>query len=616
VIGIEERDTDTGIHVVRLHYTADPEKRSDEWKQAAAAGMSSRAWAKEYEIDWTVASGLPVYGDVFVREIHVAKEPLLAYPERAIYRGWDYGLCYSSDTEVLTKSGWRFVKDVKRGELVATRNPETGDLEYTKVLFKVGYPYKGKMLQWDSQNLQCCVTPEHIVPFTFRDSPGKVKWQTAQWLADHMTGHHYVDLTAHWRGEVALWVSPMEMDALIYAEFMGLYLSEGSAYTSRLTGGKVSIYQAQYRQDWQDVLDRTGLSWVYREGIGWTTHSSKCAKWLKRLGVAKTKRVPDNIKSMPPSFIRAFIQRYSEGDGHIRTRKNGSVEHTVYTISKHMADDMQELALKAGWCSSIRWVPPQSSVIDEPKGKRTINGGGGYNITFKKCATRAELLKANFSEIDYDGTVHCLSVPYHTLYVRRNGKPHWNGNTPACVWVQVDPMGRLNVLEEMVTWNGRGPVVQQGIERMTPAVVLKSNEDWPETRDWRDVADPAGWQKAQTDEKSCVQVQNSLGVHPAPGPVSWVIRKRGMVDTLQRMSGGRAQIVVSPVCRMLIEGFGGAYRYQEVGETGRYTEDVEKNAWSHPMNALEYVVSKLFLPPEPERRGVRKRRVGDVVTGY
>jgi len=185
------------------------------------------------------------------------------------------------------------------------------------------------------------------------------------------------------------------------------------------------------------------------------------------------------------------------------------------------------------------------------------------------------------------------------------------GLTPACVWGQLDPMGRLNILAEMVTWDGRGEMKQMGIERFAPGVIVRSNERWPNV-EWKDRADPAGWTASQTDEKTCVQIMQDLGIYPSPGPVTFTDRKRYLTNLLERMVGGRAAIMISPDCHMVIEGLAGAYRYEKIGETGRYKQTVEKNAWSHPINGLEYMVGSIYAnttrQDDEEERGIDDER--------
>jgi len=180
------------------------------------------------------------------------------------------------------------------------------------------------------------------------------------------------------------------------------------------------------------------------------------------------------------------------------------------------------------------------------------------------------------------------------------------GLSPACAWIQIDPMGRVNVLSEEVTWNGRNDQRQMGIENFCPVVQLTSAELFPgyEFKDW---ADPAGWQRSQTDETTCVQIMQRFGFNPTPGPVTWTARRDAMHGILTKYVGGRAGIVIDPRCSMLIEGFQGKYQFERIGQSETYRESVAKNAWSHVMNSLEYIIGSLFKvrrDRQPEKVGL------------
>lgn len=98
--------------VVRVHYTADPAKRSTEWKDAARAGMAYTDWLREYEIVWSSFEGIPVYLDDWSREFHVSPEPIAYAESIPIVRGWDFGLSASGMACVfgqLLQSGRLFV---------------------------------------------------------------------------------------------------------------------------------------------------------------------------------------------------------------------------------------------------------------------------------------------------------------------------------------------------------------------------------------------------------------------------------------------------------------------------------------------------------------------------
>ncbi len=98
--GITEYDRN-GVHVLRVHYSADPEKNTPEWIAEQKEGTTTAGWEQEYEINFNVFQGKPWYGE-FRYDCHVAKGPLRSLGGRPIIRGWDYGLtpatCFTQTT--------------------------------------------------------------------------------------------------------------------------------------------------------------------------------------------------------------------------------------------------------------------------------------------------------------------------------------------------------------------------------------------------------------------------------------------------------------------------------------------------------------------------------------
>jgi hypothetical protein len=78
--------------VARLHYSADPKKDTDEWRDRTRASYRWQEWLQEYEIVDSAFDGLPVYGEDFSLDFHVSKEPLKWNDMFPVVRGWDFGL--------------------------------------------------------------------------------------------------------------------------------------------------------------------------------------------------------------------------------------------------------------------------------------------------------------------------------------------------------------------------------------------------------------------------------------------------------------------------------------------------------------------------------------------
>jgi len=77
--------------VFEIHYTADPEKRSSDWKNKLKPSMPIAKWNQEYEILWDSFSGMPVYSD-FVESVHTTRKGLSPQIGLPLLRGWDFGL--------------------------------------------------------------------------------------------------------------------------------------------------------------------------------------------------------------------------------------------------------------------------------------------------------------------------------------------------------------------------------------------------------------------------------------------------------------------------------------------------------------------------------------------
>ena len=116
-----------------------------------------------------------------------------------------------------------------------------------------------------------------------------------------------------------------------------------------------------------------------------------------------------------------------------------------YTCSKKLADDVQELLLKSGRVGIIKERKPRGKIwiCDHfTNSKRTQ-----YEI-LERIKKRDSWIDArDIKKIRYNGTVYCAVVKNHIMYVRRNGKPYWCGNT-LMYWSQPNTIFRTT-LEKM-----------------------------------------------------------------------------------------------------------------------------------------------------------------------
>jgi len=101
------KNRDNQFRVFRVHYTAHPMKRSDEWKKFARAGFPTEdAWKREMEIDFGAGAGMRVF-PIFTEKRHTAQgqgfEGIQYRSNLPIYRCWDFG--YKKPAALITQIG-------------------------------------------------------------------------------------------------------------------------------------------------------------------------------------------------------------------------------------------------------------------------------------------------------------------------------------------------------------------------------------------------------------------------------------------------------------------------------------------------------------------------------
>jgi hypothetical protein len=158
------------------------------------------------------------------------------------------------------------------------------------------------------------------------------------------------------------------------------------------------------------------------------------------------------------------------------------------------------------------------------------------------------------------------------------------GLTPACAIFQMTPKGQLLMLREYAS-DGMG-IRQFSTEVVRPALL----NEFPRHR-YESVGDPAGTQRAQTDEKTCMQELLECGIPTEPAPTNeFVARREAVAFWLTRAVAGQPSFLVDPSCKMTRKGFNGGYHYERVNATGstRYKDRPSKNKFSHIHDAIQY----------------------------
>jgi len=116
------------------------------------------------------------------------------------------------------------------------------------------------------------------------------------------------------------------------------------------------------------------------------------------------------------------------------------------------------------------------------------------------------------------------------------------------------------------------------------------------------VVDPAGTQRAQTDERSAVDIIKAEGFKVIPAKTNNVAARVNAVDEyLMRQIDGDSAFLVDPRCTQLKAAMMGGYRYRPKGDG-----DIDKNKHSHVAEALQYLM--LHIGNASEGHTMNQRR--------
>jgi len=382
--------------------------------------------------------------------------------------------CYSEDMDVLTNEGWKPWPAVTGAELFASLTLD-GTLVYEPAEEHFVRDYEGPMYHVGSEQVDLLVTPNHRMwvqrvdrrayrrgeePFSVhlaseiqhkrvRYQKGGVRWKTdcPPWIRLPPTSRTYLRRDSRTGRPSTRDYDGAAFRSRLFSRFLGLYLAEGCL-------GKTDTSIA-LTQNPGPILD--DMKWTVQEmglramevssGVGPCRRLSfknvALYDWLiKECGTgAYNKRVPSIVQWWPPTLLIEFLDALIKGDGNVHRTNRHEV---LYTSSRRMADDVQVLALKAGVAANIR--------VDNRMNSHTISTGvtitkraPNYIVSFldesRLCPHVNLHLGSSWPNrfrghdgyddgmVPYRGKVYCVKVQHGLLYVRRNGKPCWSGNT-------------------------------------------------------------------------------------------------------------------------------------------------------------------------------------------
>lgn len=370
--------------------------------------------------------------------------------------------CYDSSTEVLTIDGWKCWTDVTMSDKLAVLPKGIGGLaDFAHPTALYAYDFDGCLLHAHTEQLDYRVTSNHRMYCRidhYRGHTAQYKIRTAEDIFGKKVTHlcaaefdynnrdtvpfdlsNYVDYDARHERKKANTV----FDGEDFAELLGWYISEGNISVYHGTGiGRsrhyVNSYKIQISQSravkpkncerLEALLNRMGIKWHYH-GLQYTFASKPLYMMLAQLGLSNEKHLPEFVKLFSKRQIIRLFEGLMLGDGSVQERKTVRPGLDYITTSPRLARQVEFIMTILGYNAVIQ--------VEARAGKKYHSKGRAKscNYNFDKytvCAKSLTELGQNTAESTrelYKGKVYCASVPGGLLYVRRNGRPMWCGNS-------------------------------------------------------------------------------------------------------------------------------------------------------------------------------------------
>ena len=187
---------------------------------------------------------------------------------------------------------------------------------------------------------------------------------------------------------------------------------------------------------------------------------------------------------------------------------------------------------------------------------------------------------------EYKDDVHHSSeeilLPEHiTIYVGIDF-----GLTPAAVFGFKNAAGRWFIFDELVTED-------MGAKNFGMLLNQKINSEYPGFH-FDIYADPAGDQRAQTDEITPFMILSAQGIDASPTYTNdVVIRREAVAAPLTRMDfAGNTGFVIGPKATMIRKAMAGGYKYRRMSVSGteKFMDKPDKGRYSHVADALQYLM--------------------------
>lgn len=239
-------------------------------------------------------------------------------------------------------------------------------------------------------------------------------------------------------------------------------------------------------------------------------------------------------------------------------------------------------------------VPGEMEYVGNPDAENIENHVQGYEYYLKQVVGKTEEWIDVFLRGQYGQSTAGRAVYSSEFVDREHVAPaplvpdkylpviigfDW-GLHPAAVFGQITRTGTLAIVDEL--FPDEDTSLEEFLDRDFIPLI---NERYRNCK-LEGFGDPAGIGRSPLDKRTPFMLVHQAGVACRPARTNdFIPRRDAVAGFLMRRKG----FLLSPHCKMLREGFNRGYRYGKTMTTGELRRRPEKNNYSHPHDALQYL---------------------------
>jgi hypothetical protein len=337
--------------------------------------------------------------------------------------------CFDTETEILTKDGWKKHNEISYSDQFATFKAETREVEYHNPEKIHRLDYDGKMLKVQTRSIDMLVTEGHRLYVKYGGKNAKCGNFNVVKASDLNTSSPRVSFMS------AGMVNNPEYNEITDDEIRicAWIHTDGSIFKTENQKPKYVLYQRLSKVKMiTDILISLGYDYSLKTRDRLV--SSICGKELKKRNdksctiiikrgrnrndnnhrldeiIEEKYTLPQWVHKLSQRQFDIFLNSLIDGDGsrHI----NSTNSSMIYGIKGFLDQVHAHLAVR-GYRSSMTEYR-----------KNTFR----LNILHSRDHVDIDNFKENNEWVDYKGKVFCVTVPNGLVIVRRNGKVHVSGN--------------------------------------------------------------------------------------------------------------------------------------------------------------------------------------------